>query len=217
MTTYRVGILDDDESKVIEIVDKLNHAFDNLPQYRKYKLVPVEISIESDCSSTVEKILSQTVECMIIDYNLGSFQVAGYNGVEIANELWRHRKNMPVFMLTSYDEDTYEHELFSAFQIFNYARYLSDDKEQDDIHRKIVRVIENFKKRIDAWERELTQLLERRGENVDIDSRILELDSELEAALDGEHAFSQKAKMDLSESNLLKLVECLDRLLEGND
>lgn len=217
MTTYRVGILDDDESKVTEIVDKLNHAFDNLPQYRNYELVPVEISIESDCSSTVENILSQTVECMIIDYNLGSFQVAGYNGVEIANELWRHRKDMPVFMLTSYDENMYEHELFSAFQVFNYARYLSDDKEQDDIHKKIVRVIENFKKRIDAWERELIQLLERRGESAEIDSRILELDSELEAALDGTHAFPQKVKMDLSESNLLKLVECLDRLLEGND
>ncbi len=107
MTTYRVGILDDDESKVIEIVDKLNHAFDNLPHYKKYKLVPIEISIEPDCSATVEKILSQAVECMIIDYNLGSYQVAGYNGVEIADELWRHRKNMPVFMLTSYDENMY--------------------------------------------------------------------------------------------------------------
>ncbi len=94
---------------------------------------------------------------------------------------------------------------------------MNDDKEQDDIHKKIVRVIENFNKRIDAWEYELTQLLERRGESVEIDSRILELDSELEAALDGEHAFSRKAKMDLSESNLLKLVECLDRLLEGDD
>lgn len=82
--------------------------------------------------------------------------------------------------------------------------------------KKIVRVIEIYKKRIIECERELTQLLERRGENADIDSRILELDSELEATLDGTHALSQKVKRDLSESNLLKLVECLDKLLEGN-
>lgn len=217
MTTYRVGILDDDESKIVEIVDKLSHAFTNLPQYSRYTLEPIEISIESDCSTTVETILNQGIECMIIDYNLGSFQVAGYNGVEVAYELWQHRKNMPVFILTSFDEDMYEHELFSAFQVFNYGRYMADDKEQKDIHKKIVRVIEINKKRINEWERELTQLLEHRGENVEIDSRILELDSELESTLDGTHALSLKTKMDLSESNLLKLVERLDKLLEGND
>lgn len=217
MTTYRVGILDDDESKIIEIVDKLSHAFANLPQYCRYTLKPIEITIASDCSTTVENILNQGIECMIIDYNLGSFQVAGYNGVEVAYELWQHRKNMPVFMLTSFDEDMYEHELFSAFQVFNYERYMADNKEQEDIHKKIVRVIEINKKRINEWERELTQLLEHRGENAKIDSRILELDSELESTLDGTHALSLKTKMDLSESNLLKLVERLDKLLEGND
>lgn len=217
MTIYRVGILDDDESKIIEIVDNLSHAFTNMPQYSGYALKPLEISISSDCAATVQNILAQNVECMIIDYNLSSFQVAGYNGADVAYELWKHRKNMPVFMLTSFDEDMYEHELFSAFQVFNYNRYLNENNEQDDIHKKIVRVIEIYKKRIIECERELTQLLERRGENADIDSRILELDSELEATLDGTHALSQKAKRDLSESNLLKLVECLDKLLEGND
>ena len=214
MITYRIGLLDDDESKLIEVIDKLRHAFVGSPQYSHYKLEPIEISVNADCSTTVEKILEENIECMIIDYNLNS--LAGYNGVEVANELWRHRKNMPVFMLTSFDEDMYTHELFNAFQVFNYGRYLSEEREQDEIHRKIVRTIEIHRKVIDEWERELIDLLKHRGENVEIDSRILELDSEIESALDGTHSLPTKTKQDLSESGLMKLVEQLDKIISEN-
>lgn len=217
MLNYRVGVLDDDDSKIIEVVDKLNHAFDDIPEYGNYTLSPVQIEVAADKYVTVEKIISQNIECMLIDYKLSSFKTAGYTGVEIANELWRHRKFLPVFMLTSFDEDLYVHEVFSAFQIFNYERYLNDAREQDDVHKKIVREIEMNKKRIAEWERELIALLSHRGESAEIDSRIIELDSELESAIDRQHAIPLKTKKDLSESALLRLVDSLDRLIEGKD
>ena len=217
MLNYRVGVLDDDESKVIEIIDKLNHAFDCIPEYSNYILFPVQIDVSTEKDETVEEIMSQNIECMLIDYKLSSFKNAGYTGVEIANELWCHRKYLPVFMLTSFDEDMYMHELFSAFQIFNYDRYLSDAQEQNNIHKKIVREIQMNKKRIADWERELIELLSHRGESAKVDSRIIELDSELESAIDRQHAIPLKTKQDLSESVLLRLVNSLDRLLEGND
>lgn len=217
MFNYRVGVLDDDDSKVIEVIDKLNHAFDCMKEYSKYTLSPVQIDVSTKIDATVEEIMSQNIECMLIDYKLSSFKNAGYTGVEIANELWSHRKYLPVFMLTSYDEDMYMHELFSAFQIFNYDRYLNDVQEQDDIHKKIVREIEMNKKRIAEWERELIELLSHRGESAKVDSRIIELDSELESAIDRQHAIPLKTKQDLSESALMRLVNNLDRLLEGND
>ncbi len=217
MFNYRIGVLDDDDSKIIEVVDKLNHAFDHIPEYGNYTLAPVQIEVSTDKDATVGEIMSQNIECMLVDYKLSSFKNAGYTGVEIANELWRHRKYLPVFMLTSFDEDMYVHELFSAFQIFNYERYLSDGREQDDIHKKIVREIEMNKKRIAEWERELIELLNHQGENAEVDSRIIELDSKLESAIDRQNAIPFKTKQDLSESALLRLVNTLDRLLEGND
>ena len=214
MVTYRIGLLDDNASKLTEVVDMLRHAFVETPRYNNYAFEPIEISVNTDCSTTVEAILEENIECMIIDYNLSS--IVGYNGVEVANELWRHRKNMPVFMLTSFDEDMYEHEFFNAFQIFNYDRYLSEKKEQYEIHRKIVRTIEIHKKIIAGWEKELLSLLEHRGENALIDSRILEIDSEIEAALDGVSSLPMKTKHDLSESGLMKLVEQLDLIIKEN-
>lgn len=216
MARFRVGILDDDNSKIVEIVDNLKYAFESIPEYGEYSFDPIEISINSDIEETVAAIIDQHIECMLIDYNLSSRKTAGYNGVEVARRVWSFRKNLPVFLLTSFDEDVYTHELFSAFQIFNYARYQNNTEEQLDIHKKIVREIEFHKKRVAAWERELMELLERRGESAEIDARILELDSELESDLDTYSSLSMKTKRDLSGSALLSLVKKLDLFLERN-
>ena len=214
MVCYRIGIIDDDESKVIEIVDKLAHAFESVPEYQNYGLVPIEIEATNDMEETLETIISKNIECMIIDYNLSSS--SGFNGVELANALWSYRKHLPVFMLTSFDEAMYTHELFSAYQIFNYDRYLREPLEQNDIHKKIVREIEIYHKKIASWEAELLKLLERKGESAEIDSRIMELDSELESTINGQGSIPQKIKSDFSESVLQKLINDIERILEGD-
>ncbi len=60
------------------------------------------------------------------------------------------------------------------------------------------------------------KLLPRKGESVEIDSQIMELDTKIEKSINGKSILSKKEKLDFS-NNLDKLIIRLDKLIkEGN-
>lgn len=117
--------------------------------------------------------------------------------------------------MTSYEEDLFDHELFNAYQVFDYERYLSEEKERDELHGKLVQQIVSVQKQVEAWETELCELLPMRGATSEIDNRILELDSRIERSFAAKHSLPQKTKEELSISNLSLLIEKLDKILGG--
>lgn len=109
----------------------------------------------------------------------------------------------PIFILTSYEEELYQKEIFDAYKVFSFERYMNDDQERIEINVKIVEQCIKRKRQIEEWKTQLEELLPKQGESSEIDEKIMELDSNLEKSFDGEHAISKELK-----ENYLETILC---------
>lgn len=215
---YRIGIIDDEAGKVTQIITHLMDGFKNEGMAGRYKDIsfePIEFGVEHEINDTISKIISENIQGIIIDYKLSSQQVVSYSGVDVAKELMRYNEFFPIFVLTSFEEDLYNHEIFNAYQVFDFDRYQTEPKERNELHSKMIQQIIAVQKMVESWEQELIELLPYKGQSASIDEKIINLDSKLEHSIVSKHALSPKLKEELSASNLSKLIEKLDKILEG--
>ena len=123
-------------------------------------------------------------------------------------------KSFPIFILTSYEDDLYEKEVFDAYQVFDFERYISDPEERLEINSKIVQQIRKYNITINQWKDELINLLPHAGESVTIDERIIQLDSLIENSVDGTSSLPQKLKHELNDANRIQLlIDKIDEII----
>ena len=219
MENLVIGIIDDDNSKVTQIITHLCSGWQNvadakLSKYVEFQFVPVEIPISSSTDEVVADIIEKKVDCAIIDYRLSSYASVGYTGVDLAKKLNSAKHGFPIFLLTAYQDDIYSKEIFDVYQIFNFDRYQNDEQERTELNRKIIEQILKYRKERISWEVELENLLSRTGESVDIDARILELDGYIEDSIDGRTAITSELKKKLVEGKLDLLIGKLEEIID---
>lgn len=219
MENLVIGIVDDDRSKVTQIITHLCSNWQSstdtkLSKYSDYQLIPEEISLCADMDEVVAEIIEKKVECAIIDYRLSSYGSVGFTGVDLAKRLNSTKHGFPIFLLTAYEDDIYTKEIFDVYQVFNFDRYQNDDQERAELNRKIIEQILKYRKERAAWEAELESLLPHSGESADIDARILELDGYIEGSIDGRTAVTSELKKKLLEGKLDLLISKLDEIIE---
>ncbi len=217
---YRIGIIDDDKTKVTQLLIFTAQGWDdddgNLikEKYKDITLVPTEIQLESDINQMVEKIVTDKPDALIIDFKLSSQENISYSGVKLAQAIDKRLRGFPLFILTSYEDDLYEKENFDAYQVFDFERYINDLEERIEINSKIVQQIKKYNTTLNQWKKELIELLPHAGENAIIDERILLLDSLIENSIDGTSALSYKLKQELDDTNRIQvLIEKIDKII----
>lgn len=216
-----VGIIDDDETKRSQIISKLDDFVDGASpeikeRYEEYNLNPIELEIKTNINDLLEEILDKNIDALVVDYMLSSYEAAiDYSGVKFAEETDKKYMGFPIFILTSYEEELYQKEIFDAYKVFSFERYMNDDQERIEINVKIVEQCIKRKRQIAEWKTQLEELLPKQGESSEIDEKIMELDSNLEKSFDGEHAISKELKEKLSGDNFTLLLSKLDDLLKG--
>ena len=119
-----------------------------------------------------------------------------------------------VFILTSYEDELYEQEVFDVYQIFDFERYLSEPQERVELHYKLIQQVVKYHKQLELWKKEIESLLPQKGQSAAIDKRILELDSKLEKSIDGHAAIPDEVKNDLKSNKLDELIDKIDLLLK---
>ena len=186
---------------------------EKIVKYQDFQLEPVEIKIKNDMSELIQKVIENNIDCMIIDYKLNSFGVINFNGIEFAEELFDTLYDFPIFILTSYEDDLFCNEVYDAYKIFDFGRYLSEDSERIEFNFKIIEQVCKTRKQISSWEKELLTIISKKGESDEIDSRIIELDTKIEKSLNGKLCFSQKKKLDWN-NKLEELIVKLDKIIE---
>ena len=107
MENLVIGIVDDDRSKVTQIITHLCSNWQSstdtkLSKYSDYQLIPEEISLCADMDEVVAEIIEKKVECAIIDYRLSSYGSVGFTGVDLAKRLNSTKHGFPIFLLTAY-------------------------------------------------------------------------------------------------------------------
>lgn len=219
METLNIAILDDDKTKISRIKTKFFQQNDKNTEvyndnYSDYNLNLIPIDVEQSCEQIVNEIIANNYDGIIIDYDFTSFAKTPNNGVKIAKQINKKVSGYPLFILTAYEEQLFDNELFDAYQIYNYDNYLNNIKATKEFHSRLIEQILKSRKQKLLWETELKSLLKKAGTSVEIDSRILDLDNKLEKSLDKECALDPKLKEDLSSNKLVELLQKIDKVLE---
>lgn len=215
----KIGIIDDDQSKITQIMTRLfmgvkSSSPEKQDKYSKFKLIPINLEIKDDINEMLKSVVELDLDCVIVDYKLSSYAVVNYTGIEFAQTLEERLYGFPIFVLTSYEDDLFSNEIYNAYQVFDFQRYLNEEFERIELNFKIIEQILKFKKQKEKWEEELKKLLPLAGKSEEIDSRLLELDSKLEKSIDGMCALPNKLKKDLDSNKLTELLEKIDSILE---
>jgi len=218
---YRVGILDDDATKITQLIPSIRSCCkDDEGQirnmkYAPYSLSPIEIPLLSAEEDMINAIIESRIDAIIVDYKLSSQQAIAYTGVSIAQKLSERLCGFPIFILTSYQDDLFVRESFDAYQVFEFARYIGEPLERIELNIKIIEQIEKYNREKLSWEEELKTLLPHTGESASIDERILMLDSKLEKAIEGKSFLTEKLKRELTFDKVQSLIEKIDKIIES--
>ena len=105
--------------------------------------------------------------------------------------------------------------MFDSYLVFDFDRYISEDKERIELNSKLIEQIKKHRAEIQSWDRELTELLPRAGESNVVDERILELDTMLEKSINGRRSISLPVKRDFTARKIDDLISKIDKLIEG--
>ena len=215
---FRIGIIDDEQSKVNHISTKIRVFSKKIAEgkgkYSNLVLTPVALELTKPINDLIEQIKNHNLDAVIVDYCLTSSVNVSYNGVAASNEILENFSNFPVFVLTGYEEELYEHEVFNSYQVFNYNRYMAEENESAEFHTKLIEQILKTRKQKELWIRELQELLPREGASAEIDARILELDATIEKSINKKHMISIETKKKLEDPKLDELISKIDKILE---
>ena len=218
---YRIGIIDDDPSKITQMITMIRLCCDDedgqplKEKYAGYELEPVELALAETTDDMVERVLEAGLDAVIIDYKLSSQQSISYSGVTLAKALNLRLWGFPIFVLTTYQDDLFDHELFDSYLVFDFDRYIGDDQERIEFNSKLIEQIKKYRIEMENCKLELEDLLPRAGESASIDARILELDSQLERSIYGNAAISLPIKKDFTAEKINELISKIDSLIEG--
>lgn len=215
----KIGIVDDDSSKVTQIMTYLMYGMkeasqEKIEKYTGIKFEVVEVNVSTDITDIIEEIAEQKLDVMIIDYNLSSYATVPYTGVALAKLIQDKYMDFPLFILTSYEDELYEQEIFDAYQIFDFGRYLSEINERIELHYKIIEQVSKYHKQIAEWKKEIEQLLPLKGTSAEIDDKILELDTKIEKSIDGHSAIPKTVKKSLEVNKLDEILNKIDTLIK---
>lgn len=219
MQNIKVGIIDDDSSKVTQIMTYLKYSMRNAPQHKMDKYAHIHfdiivIELSMDMEEVIQQIINENIDVLLIDYNLSSYEALPYTGVELAIYIQKKFFDFPLFILTSYEDELYEKEVFDTYQIFDFERYLSEEKERIELHYKLIEQVTKYRKQRELWKQEIKELISQKGKTAEIDNRILELDSKLEKSIDGLSAIPINVKKQLNSDKLSTLINKIDLLLK---
>lgn len=219
MDTIKVGIIDDDSTKITQIITHLLEGWEKASEEKKkkysgYSIEAMEIKISQDINDMIVSISQEKIDCVIVDYRLSSFVTVGYSGVDVVKAIQRKWNGFPVFLLTSYEDDVYTNETFDVYYVFDFDRYQSEDAERVELNSKIIEQVLKHRRELTCWQDELLALLPQSGNSAHIDNRILELDSMIENAIDGYSSLSTAERTELTCGKLNSLLEKLDQIID---
>lgn len=232
MKTLNISIIDDDSLRPMLIKMNLEYYIDSLDSkssdfHHYFNGYNIErIPLREQLSEMTDAVLEANPDCVLIDYRLNSEELVDYDGVELAESILGVLRNIPLFILTAYEDDLFRSSTFSAYQVYDVEKMFVNGQPCDDVSKsntahdellkKIVKQAINYRHILSSLTEELKSLLEKnQQERTAADnSRILEIDSFLEHSLDSQHALPAITRQELTSNDFEKLINKIDALLE---
>ena len=96
---------------VAEVVER---GLDNLRDNGGDLNAQVALELKPKIDDMLDSIIDNKLDGIVIDYKLSSQKVISYSGVLLANRLGERLYSFPIFVLTTYQDDLFDHELFTS-------------------------------------------------------------------------------------------------------
>lgn len=207
MTKYKIAYIDESPDETREFQNYAKTEFDVIP-----------ITPMSSINDLVAQIINTKAEAVIIDFDLTDKDPKiHYKGNKVAEKILEIREGFPVFIFTSFDEQAIQQ---SDDVNIIYEKRVMGEKDYDEkikFKERVKKQIDNYKKKIEAKEKRLLELLEARKQkplkNIE-ENELIELDNFLEKSLNKSHLIPSDLKSTTNTQRLNSLLEKADSILE---
>lgn len=208
---YRVGFIDDEREMIMSLQRK-NNGKKFCVNNCDVEIEIIEIPLHSGVDEIIEEINDSKVTAVLVDYLLSnSRSEIHFDGVDIVNKIEEYRMNFPTFILTAQSEEA-ENCMVDLNKIYTKEDYIKDPHL---LNKRIVRQIENHKKRIEEAEKELVDLISRKEKlGVKEENKMMELDAFLEKSYSSNGKIPDILKENKSITMMRELIDAAEDLLK---
>lgn len=154
----RIGYLDDE-------YNILKSATRSLKKYDIELIALKDIDDLTDITLLTEAIISNSLECLLVDYDLMKLESKVY-GTQIIKDVNEYLPDFTCFLLTNYIEQGINEKIVQKVFVQDKSIFAEDDDSQEFIEfvNKIKNSVECFKKRLELTKYEYMKLSEKRKE-----------------------------------------------------
>ena len=175
----------------------------------------VLITPESDIDECVDTILSSGGDVIVTDFRLNEHQAIGYLGTDLIDKILSRKEGFPVFVFTGFpngDGDVAIDHVEDANMVYDKSD-LTDEKKKRLFKDKVSTNAERYKRRIQAAEDRLAELVKKENLSPKEESELVSIDSFLERALDKESSIPNSIKEQFLENKFDLVISKIDRVL----
>lgn len=165
----RLVYLDEEESWQSQAHSVLKNDFQlHIPQY-----------IPHNIKDIYQDISDFDAQAVLIDYRLNDTGKVSYTGDDVIQELHRHNKHLPMFIITSYEDNALK-ECKEA-QIIRGKELFTDAKQYEKLKSIITANVNNYNKRKELAENTIKKLQDKvsNGENLTSEESAAKFEAEL--------------------------------------
>lgn len=154
----KIGYLDDE-------YNILKSATRSLKKYDIELIALKDIDDLTDITLLTEAIISNSLECLLVDYDLMKLESKVY-GTQIIKDVNEYLPDFTCFLLTNYIEQGINEKIVQKVFVQDKSIFAEDDDSQEFIEfvNKIKNSVECFKKRLELTKYEYMKLSEKRKE-----------------------------------------------------
>lgn len=217
---YKILFIDEEK----DTLEDFEEFVEDFPS--KVELKPLTSFPLASKDEMIEHIIKLAPDALVVDFRLNEMKNdikynIPYNGVDLVEEYQSIRNNFPCFVLTALDDEAVNQ---SEDVNIVYIKNILYNKEEGNAKAKfldrVLGQIEHYKSRIENAKIELAELviLRKAGKaDINIESKIIELDDFLEKSIDAKNSMPSEFKT-LSNSNRLdSIIYKVDELLKKID
>jgi hypothetical protein len=214
---YKILFIDEEK----DTLEDFEEFVENFPS--KVELKPLTSFPLPSKDEMIEHIIKLAPDALVVDFRLNEMKNdikynVPYNGVNLVEEYQSIRNNFPCFVLTALDDEAVNQ---SEDVNIVYIKNILYNKEEGNAKAKfldrVLGQIEHYKSRIENAKIELAELVSLRKvgkADINIESKIIELDDFLEKSIDAKNSIPSEFKT-LSNSNRLdSIIYKVDELLK---
>lgn len=154
----KIGYLDDE-------YDILKSATRSLKKYDIEIVALTNIADATNISLLVDSIISNSIECLLVDYDLMKLESKVY-GTQIIKDVNEFLPDFTCFLLTNFTEQGINEKIVQKVFVQDKSIFAEDDNSQEfiDFINKIKNSIECFKKRLEVTKTEYMKLFTKKKE-----------------------------------------------------